>query len=232
MRDRRLAGLNSKRRIMGVVCAVALGLFMSASAHATLLGLAGTLQTNPDLFAGNLSVGLSVAFSNGVLTVTGDTSDYTLPNGSGPDNVTATTGGFTPGTFSLSAVIKTNGLLQSGSITISGAIDDLSIPAGVLLQGTITAFGFQGNASPTGDEFDFLFNITGGSLAGAYGSVGGTLLHAGNTTFNGSFLSGFTNDGTGVADTRAIPEPSSVLLVVMSLLGLCGVVRRVPLRKS
>jgi hypothetical protein len=209
-----------------------LGLLASVPAHAALLGLDTLLQQNPDLFSGNLSANLTVSFSNGLLTVTGDTQGYTVPAGGDPLVVSDTTGGFGSGTFSLIATIKTNGVLQSGSLTISGAIDDLSIPASTLLSGNITAFGFQGSSSPNPDEFEFLFNVTGGALAADYGPVGGTLLHPGDTSFNGSFLTNFSNDGNGLADTRAIPEPSSVLLVVMSLLGLCGIVRRVPLRKS
>jgi hypothetical protein len=207
-----------------------LGLLASVPAHAALLGLDTLLQENPDLVSGNLATSLTVSFSNGVMTVTGDTSDYTPPDGSGPFSVLDSTGGFSPGSFSLSAVIGTNGVLQSGSLTISGAIDDLSIPATVLLSGNITAFGFQGSSSPNPDEFEFLFSVTGGSLAADYGPVGGTLLHPGDTSFNGSFLTDFSSVN-GVADTRAIPEPSSVLLVVMSLLGLCGIVRRVPMNK-
>lgn len=208
-----------------------LGLLISVPAHAALLGLDISLQENPDLLSGNLASSLTVSFSNGVMTVTGDTSDYTPPDGSGPFNVLDSPGGFFSGAFSLSAIIGTNGVLQSGSLTISGAIDDLSISGPLLLSGEITAFGFQGNSSPNYDEFEFLFNVTGGSLAADYGPVGGTLLHPGDTSFNGSFLVNFSSVN-GVADTRAIPEPSSVLLVVMSLLGLCGVARRVPLRKG
>ena len=207
--------------------------FACVSAQAALLGLDALLQQNPDLLSGNLTAGynLNVSFTNGQLNVTGDTSDYTPPDGSGPFSVTDVSNGFNPGSFSLSAIIKTNGVLESGTITLSGAIDDLAIPAGVLLQGTITAFGYQGNSSPNPDEFEFLFDITGGALAADYGSVGGTLLHPGDTSFDGSFQTDFSNDGTGVADTRAIPEPSSMLLVVFSLLGLSRVTRRVSLGK-
>jgi hypothetical protein len=222
------------RRIPAWLFSVLISVWIAGvPAHAALLGLASQLNQNPDLLAGNLATSLTVAFSNGVLTVTGDTSDYTPPDGSGPFPVTdgGTPPFAGPGTFSLSALIGTNGVLQSGSLTISGAIDGLSISSSVLLSGTITAFGFQGNSSPIPDEFDFLFTVTGGALAADYGPVGGTLLHPGNTSFNGSFLVNFSNDGNGLADTRAIPEPSSVLLVVMSLLGLCGVVRRVPMNK-
>jgi hypothetical protein len=201
-------------------------------AHADYVGLISLLQSNPDLGSFNLTANLSVGFSNGVFTATGDTEGYTPPAGGDPLIVSETADQFgPPGSFSLSAIIKTNGVLESGSLTISGAIDDLGIPAGTLLQGDITAFAFLANSSPNPDEFVFMFNVTGGSLASDYGASGGTMLHPGDTTFNGSFLVGFSNDGTGSADTvKAIPEPSSVLLVVMSLFGLCGVVRRVPLR--
>ena len=199
-------------------------------AHATLLGLDTLLQENPDLFSPNLTANLTVAFSDGVLTVTGATGLYTPPAGGDPLNVTdgGTPPFAGPGTFSLSALISTSGVLESGSLTISGAIDDLTIPLGVLLSGDITAFGYQASTSSESLDFDFLFAVTGGSLAADYGPVGGTLMYG--TSFNGSFTSDFTNDGNGLADTRAIPEPSSVLLVVMSLLGL-GFARRVALRK-
>lgn len=229
MRERRLASSINKRIIAGFVCSLVLGFLMTVPARGALLGIVAQAHTNPDLFSPNLTV--TYTASNGLFKVTGDTSAYTLPNGSGPDDVTDVTSGFSPGSFTLSATIGTNGVFSSGSLTISGAIDALSIPASTLLQGTITAFGFLGNSSPTPDEFDFRFNVTGGALASAFGSVGGTLLHPGNTPFNNSFTSSFSNDGFGTADTKAVPEPSSALLVVMSLLGLCGVVRRMPLRK-
>ena len=238
MRNPSVSNVNGKSRLTSRIPAWLFSVLLSVClagvpAHADYAGLVALLQSNPDLGSFNLTANLSVGFSNGVFTATGDTTGYTPPAGGDPLSVTDTTGGISPGSFSLSAIIKTNGVLESGSLTISGAVDELSIPAGTLLSGDITTFGFLANSSPNPDEFVFMFNVTGGSLAADYGATGGTLLHPGNTSFNGSFLVNFSNDGTGSADTvKAIPEPSSMLLVVMSLLGLSGVARRVPRKCS
>jgi hypothetical protein len=52
-------------------------------------------------------------------------------------------------------------------------------------------------------------------------------MEPGDTAFNNDFTVNFINDGQGTADTRSIPEPTSGCLVMVSLLGLGGVVRRV-----
>ena len=79
--------------------------------------------------------------------------------------------------------------------------------------------------SPGGELFEFLFDVTGGSLAIDFlnlvgDSVGGVILDAGDSGFNGSFLTGFMNSGfTGVADI-AIPEPATMALILIGLAAL------------
>ncbi len=242
MKQRLPARLVSMRNLTRLGCVLTLGFFISLPAHAALLGLASQLNEYPDLYSSILTASFTLSGSgtNGVLSVTGSTSKYTtaaLAAGSDFDDVYDSSG-FNPGSFTLTATIKTNGILQSGSFSISGQlVDDNTstqvLPFGVLLSGTVTSFGSRANTSSSSEDFDFLLSVSGGALASDYGSTGGTLLY--DTSFNGSFTQNFNSNGNNnqsFSDTKAIPEPSSVLLVVMSLLGLCGVVRRVPLRKS
>jgi hypothetical protein len=103
-----------------------------------------------------------------------------------------------------------------------------------LLVGTATAFGFQD--PPGGETCDFLFNVTGGSLAGAFGSSVYVRLSTGPyaVPFTGTFGSDFSNYGLGVSDTYPAfgvvpPEPATLALVG---LGFGGLVLRRMRRKT
>ena len=182
--------------------------------------------------------------TSGLFTVTGNTTDYWDPSGN--DNIVNDDyNAFTPGAFSLSATVLTNGHLVSGTVSLSctGGVYDPSysfqiLPAGTLLQGNLTAFGFQGGSEETGySEFDYEFNVTGGELASVYGSEAGALLSTQDFSFNGSFAANFNTDASGNegnADTwMMVPEPEPFFLVILSVLGLCWVARwRAPLRKG
>jgi hypothetical protein len=229
----------NKKNLVLLGCVLVWGSVMSTPSRAALLGL-DPLSSNPDLFSSSLSVTVAYTPSNGLFTATGQTAAYTpadtnLNNGD-PYLVANSNDSFNPGTFSLTAHIATNGTFLSGTVTITGGVYDDSLtqiePDGSLLfQGNLAAFGFLGSASPNVDEFDFLVNVTGGALGGAYGSLAGVLLHPGDTTFNNNFNVNFSNDGFGTADTRMVPEPTTELLVMVSVFGLCWFVRRAPLRK-
>jgi len=229
-----------KRKLTWLACILASGLIMSASSQAALLNLS---SSNPDLFSPNLSNSLAVAFnaSSGLFTATGDTAGYTAAdpnlNDGQPYIVGNSYDNYNPGTFSLTATIATNGSLLGGTVLITGGIyatdenlTQVEPDDTVLLQGDLIAFGFQGYTDAP-DQFDFGVAVTGGALADQYGSSAYILLHPGYTSFDNIFTVGFSNDGQGDADTRMIPEPTSGLLVLLSLFGLCGVMRRVPQRK-
>jgi hypothetical protein len=227
--------MNKKNRVL-LAGVLIWGLIASTPSRAALLGL-DALSSNPDLFSPNLTVSVAYTASNGLFTATGETSAYTASdtnlNNGDPYIVGNSNDSYNPGTFSLTAYITTNGTFLSGSVTITGGVYDDSLAQvepddSLLLQGNITAYGSQGNASPNPDEFDFLVSVTGGALAGQYGSSAGVLLHPGNTTFDGTFDVNFSNDGLGTADTRMVPEPNSVLLVMLSVFGLGWFVRRAP----
>jgi len=215
---------------------------MTFHAQADLLGVGG--NTNvwpgvPNLASGSLQVDYNA--SSGLFTASGTTADYWDINTN--DNfVVDNYNDFIPGTFSLSATVTTSGTLVSGTVTLAAA-DGVYDPtystqilsAGTLLQGTLTAFGFQAENLALGtSQFDFEFTVTGGSLASAFGSKAGTVLYTEDYSFGGSFTTGFSNSGGGAADTLTmIPEPEPQLLVILSVLGLWRVARRrAPLRKG
>ena len=218
-----------KRNQTWLACLFALGLILNAPSQAALLSLAP--PPNPDLYSPYLTVTFDA--SSGLFTVSGATSLYT-PADTGLNNgdpyTVGNNGGFDTGTFSLTATISPSGVLQSGSMEITGGLFDDSYHQSVadgtpLLQGTLTAFGYAGfNDNP--DQFDFQVALTGGALADDYGSSAYILLHPGDTSFDNDFTVSFSNDGFGDADTKSIPEPGSGLLVGLSLLALCRVVRR------
>jgi len=209
------------------------------------LGTNGLWAADPDLNSNPLQVSYSlITPTSGVLTVTGSTGGYTDPSTNvdvgyeyQPDYV-VNDAGFDEGTFSLSATITTNGTLLGGNMSIGcayGVYDPgattLLYGPGILLQGKLFAFGFQaGNAlHSTDSKFDFEFSVTGGTFSNAFGGIGwtsGTTLDTGDFSFDGSFTAGFENGGSGFADTvEAVPEPEPQFLVILSLLGLCWVVR-------
>jgi hypothetical protein len=216
---------------------------MTSHTQAALLGVGG--NTNkwpgiPNLFSQTLAISYNAG--SGLFTASGTTSDY-FDLQTNDNFVINDYDGFLPGTFSLSATVATNGTLVGGTVTIaaaSGVYDpgyDSTpiIGPGTLLQGNLTAFGFLAqNLSLGSSQFDFEFNVTGGSLASVYGPAAGTVMYTQDYSFNGSFTTSFNNGGAGLADTlMMVPEPEPQLLVIMSVLGLCWVARwRASLRKG
>jgi hypothetical protein len=173
----------------------------AGSADAALLNL--SLLPVPDITSGFIDVSYNAssdAFSaQGFAFSMTDSPNRTITNG----------------TFNLSAIVDSAGMATSGTITIGGTIP--AIPAGTpLLTGTLTAFGFQTGG---GSIFEFLFSVTGGSLAtpAYFGNSGvgvfGVILNASGATFNGNWGQSFNNNGgipgfgNGVADTAPIPAP-------------------------
>jgi hypothetical protein len=181
-------------------------------------------QPAPDFTANNLTV--SYAASTTIFQATGyyyDDSNY--------DNLyTDASGNENPNDpfaadFNLTAYITSAGILTSGTLTIAGDLVGDSVYT-TLLTGTLqtgaegTAFGAT---SGTDAPFQFLFTVTGGSLANDYGGVGAShgyvnyLEPDGGYTFSGSWTANFANSGNGYADVQmAVPEPSSFVLLMFA----------------
>jgi len=181
--------------------AVAVAVLVSGFASATPLGLT---STTPDITSGYIEVTYNAttdAFLASGFALTYD-------DGSGPVNILSTPA------WTLSATIDSSGVLSGGTLSI-----------GTLLSGNLTDVGF---VSSSAGALEFLFDVTGGSYASAYGSTGGVILGAPNG-WTGSWASSFDNVGgltgyglgEGVADTfSVVPEPSTALLLAMGISAL------------
>jgi hypothetical protein len=225
------------------------GFLLCMSSHAQLIGVGSgppVWPANPDLF----SDGLTISYNASTLqfTVQGFTSGYYDPTGNAdiegglytgqPDYVLDDYSLCSSGTFTLSATVSHSGVYtpDSGTIQIGCAsgvydpnYDPTSLyPAGMLLQGNLTAFGFRGadRELNSTSHFDFEFTLTGGELAsvfGGYGSMAGVAIDTQDYSFTGSFNVNFTSNGSGLADTLdpptivIIPEPSTWAMVALGI---------------
>ena len=161
-------------------------------------------QANPDIAAVS---GVNTAYDaeSKSFTVTGYPSKYVDANDkehaiSGLDRL-----------FTLNASIDNSGVLESGTLTITGYILDLVDPLANLITVNLTSFGVHGTGS--GTVFEFIGTTTGGALSTAFDSEVGVILNPGSTTYDGFFTSDFTGS-TGTVDTFLIPEPASVMLLL------------------
>ncbi len=190
-----------KRFGLGCIFAVAA---LGMPAVAAPLGL--SLLSAPDIFSSFIDVSYDAGMDH--FEATG----FALTLENPVDTLNPITGGL----FEVHADVDEMGMLMHGDVEITGAVGSATSP---LLLGMVTDFGFLSGGN---DLFEFLFEVTGGSLAGLFGGSGATvgiILNAGNSTFTGSFMSDFDNliggvagTGSGVSDTAPIPEPTTLLL--------------------
>jgi len=124
------------------------------------------------------------------------------------------------GTFTLSADISAGGILNSGTIAITGTSGIYN--SGTLISGSLTEVGFGAN-----EVLEFLFDPTGGDLFAAYtGRRGGIILSASGYNgdeFNSNFASAPFN---AFSDTAPVPVPAALWLFGSGLLGLMGLAKR------
>jgi hypothetical protein len=193
---------------------LAFALVLAGPASATPLNL--TLGY-PDVLSGLLDI--TYDSSGTTFTATGSSLQIDYDGVSTPQDLDA------PGSFLLTATIDNSGNFSTGSISITGSETSAPLPdlAGpTLVTGTLTGFGYSGDAS--GIVFEFTYTTTGGDLASS-GTPGGVIMSTTLYSFSG-FGSDFNNllfgsiagTGSGVSDTAAlVPEPSVALLVACGL---------------
>jgi hypothetical protein len=177
-------------------------------------------QTFPDVNASS-SIVTTYTAATDTFTTTGFLTQFSLSSQS-VDSYLAS------GTYSLTATIDENGtlaLVAPGTLLITGVVPGLGITSSQeLLRADLTQFGFSGTGN--GTIFEFVGDITGGSLSGYYtGNEVGIILNPGTSSpspFNGSFAANFSGGaiGTGTVDNFNVPEPASLGFLAVSGLGL------------
>ncbi len=185
-----------------------LGLLAAAPGGATPLNLP---SPEPDVFSGSIQVDYDAMTD--MLTAVGTAFSFTATMGGTQDPITG-------GSFDLSATIDAAGVASSAMLSIMGSVNGFGMN---LLTGTLAApvsFGFPeaADAAMGADTLEFIFDVTGGDLAPLYGPQAFVILTG--TGLDGNlFSTSFSNNGLGLSDT-ALPEPSTVLLVLTGMLGL------------
>ncbi|MAT64270.1 MAG: hypothetical protein CMN57_01340 [Gammaproteobacteria bacterium] len=220
-----------KTRIGRIATTLLLALTLGP-AQATLLDI------TPDApllrFGSLLNQGADYDAASGRLSISGDPQalQFVLP---GPF-----TGISGPRSLSMDFFVDSSGIVTGGiagnDFELFGEIDSDSDGSpdysGLLLAGEIRGFGSR-NLTATVDVMDFLFEVSGGSLAGLFrGFDIGVAMTLENSSFTGSFARDFTSTrvkgriGTAPIPPSQIPEPGTAWLLGLALLSTLPVLRR------
>ena len=208
-------------RFFALSCSLAL---VGGSARAALLTLNPQVGA-PDLFASLVNV--SYTASDKTFTAVGFSDTYYPSWGNGSP---ATALG--AGSWKLTANLGADNGITGGHLNVYNNFGDES-PGDLLLSGNLVTgaagqvFGFSNVGAANHDEFDFLFQVQGGSLANdylAWGNIGAIILNAdfssGGTPFTGDWSQNFSNAGSGDSQTF-VPEPAQYgfAVTVVAFLG-------------
>lgn len=207
----------TNRQTSLLIIAIAVSSFVSLSQPFRCYG---GVTLRPDIFSDFIEVNYNAATH--VFTASGWAEKLHVYSG-GPYSIVNSG---TPN-FQITATISPTGLASAGNLAILGTIPTLSsIPnSGVLLTGSLTAFTFVTNTK----QLTFDFGNLSGDLASLYGLgwTARTALSLGDLAIANDFNNGFGDNfkssmlgGTGVADTYATPEPTTLVVWSILLLGL------------
>lgn len=167
------------------------------------------LQNTPDI----LSQFIDVTYSAESDALRAEGFALTIDTmGGGPGTATP----INNGTFAINATVDAEGFATGGTLEIRGVVAGRGGPSNLLLSGNLVAFGFvEGVRGLNPDTLEFLFDVTGGSLADLFGAQAGVILGA--SGFTGSFVNDWNNNsgipglGAAVADTAPpVPAPFGV----------------------
>lgn len=197
----------------------------------------------------NMGAGGTITVNGGALLINGtETSGGTLTAASGGTlggngSITVATGGLkvvSGGTLSPGAALGTAGLLSlSGGLTLQSggtyAVDLFGTGQGTTYDATLVNLGAISLGSSTlalnlgyvpnpGDSFDILANTTGSAITGTFnGLAEGSQIVIGSTDLSITYLGGTGHDVV----LTVVPEPSTLTLAGLGLLGACLLKRRV-----
>jgi len=217
-----------KKILLILVMLMGLSGIVVGNAQAALIS--GLNLSVPDIFSDSTGT-FSYTASSGLFT--SSAIPFTVTFGGAPIFITGTKSYLA--SFYVDAAGNFSGGVGGADLTIIGNIDvngDLiNEYSGTLLTGEVTNFGWLDSGTEF-DLFNYTFNATGGALVGFYvaGTGGGDAMSSETSTFTGSFTSNFGSTGFGKTkhDTAPlVPEPGSMLLLGMGILGIFGLKRKV-----
>jgi hypothetical protein len=205
--------MRQKRSFLAVAMLAAIFFSFADSAFAALLGVQPAYPAITFTKASNMSPPYSATFDpvSGIFSVTAAPVAYRWTTSLPPVSVM--------GDKSISIRIHLDGNGQpipntpGDGIVVTGHIEAGSTScSGVLLTGSITAFGFahsQSSSPTTTDSYDFRFTPTGGALISQYNvsplhDIGVTMISE-NSTFTGNFTGSFQGDAKGTIGVIAGP---------------------------
>jgi hypothetical protein len=210
---------------------IAVLFLLVGNAYADLTSL--TLQPSPDI----ASFGIDVAYNASSHTFAANGIATCIGIGSPDDPIVFNENSLTMGTFLISATVDNAGVASSGSLTIGGEVLGYGSTGPLLTGNNLSFFNsfFTGTQNPSSDVsiYEFLFDVSGGEMAGLFGGSGakvGVILSwvstAGDVAQN-QFTANFDNLnghtfgegwGTAMSDVaQPIPEPATLLLGIGGL---------------
>jgi hypothetical protein len=209
------------RSLHTITLVLTLWLLSSFTAHATLLDVAPELPTTE--FGSLAGQGIQYNTGSGAFIATGLPLSTRFTSLGGSHAVTGSA------SLSINIQINTSGLASSGTalhdfVLVGDVSDGTTNYTGTLLTGSLADFGFLDTGTFL-DVFDFLFDVTGGSMAGLFGSAQiGVLMIAERSSFTGVFTQNFSSTRIKGAIGR-VPEPATLWLAGLALVAI-GVMRR------
>ena len=217
------------KKLLSIICGASfmVAVMFAGSASATLIGL--DMSKKPDIFSDTNGT-YSYNAGSGLFTATATPYLYTDVGGS----VTPIPSGSYQLSFYVDSLGNYAGSMAGNDLEIHADLDG-NPGDELVLSGNVYDFGWTtkvvnvSGVDQTWFEFDYVFNITGGSLADDFGGIG---LNGGSYSYSEVPVVEYTSwtadhSGENVkSDTVPVPEPATALLLIPGFIGLIGFKKR------